>query len=75
MDENTLDSNEQNLNMSDEEEDSGFMEGYMEDSDSHECSECGSALNPDKKFSQEIDGETHHFCTKDCMEEFEDSIN
>ena len=75
MDEFTLDSNEDNLNASDEEEDSGFMQGYADDSEVPECAECGSALNSEKKFTQLIDGETHRFCSKECMKEFEESIN
>lgn len=75
MDEFTLDLNEQNLNTSDEEEDLGFMQGYMDNSEVPECAECGSALNSEKKFTQLIDGETHRFCSKNCMKEFEESIN
>ena len=56
-------------------EEKGFMQGYLDDDEAPECSECGAALNDDKNLiKKEIDEEPHLFCSKSCSEEFEESI-
>lgn len=65
---------QQNISLEDEEEDSaGFMEGYLEDEDAPVCPECGSAVT-DEKVRREVDGESHTFCSGECADEFEDSL-
>jgi hypothetical protein len=52
-----------------------FMHGYMDDEDIPECSECGGALDDEKTVvKKEIDGENLSFCSKTCVEDFEESI-
>jgi len=65
---------EQNLTLEDEDEDSvGFMEGYLEDEDAPVCPECGSAIT-DERVRREVDGENHTFCSGECADEFQDSL-
>ncbi|MDP3989796.1 MAG: hypothetical protein Q8Q01_01160 [archaeon] len=65
---------EQNLSLEDEEEDSaGFMEGYLEDEDAPVCPECGTAI-AEEKLRREVDGENHTFCSEECADEFEESL-
>ena len=53
----------------------GFIKGFESDDDPDECAECGAAINPEKLVVKEIEGEKHKFCSKDCAEDFEDSMN
>ena len=48
----------------------GFMEGY-ESPDLIKCGSCGQDVDLPKAIEWEIDGETHWFCSRDCLEEFE----
>ena len=43
--------------------DASFMKGYADDEKMDECAECGSAVNDEKKVSQEIEGEEYVFCS------------
>ena len=52
---------------------SGFMDGYGDDDEVEECSECGSAIK-DKKVVRTIAGEKYLFCSEDCAKEFEETI-
>jgi len=51
-----------------------FMRGYSEEEKIEECAECGSALDEEKKIVKHIDGEAYHFCSEDCVEDFEESL-
>ncbi|MFH1276326.1 MAG: hypothetical protein ABIH82_04410 [Candidatus Woesearchaeota archaeon] len=53
----------------------GFLKGYSEDDEVIECAECGSACPEEKKVVKEIGEETYTFCSKQCADEFEESIN
>jgi len=50
-----------------------FMQGYLDEDDGTECVECGSAIQ-EEGHKKEIDGEMHKFCSKSCLEEFEESL-
>ncbi len=50
-----------------------FMRGYSDEGETITCAECGVAIRS-KPLAKEIDGETHHFCSKDCIQEFEESL-
>ncbi|MBU0456869.1 MAG: hypothetical protein ABH824_01695 [Nanoarchaeota archaeon] len=52
----------------------GFMKGYSDEEEVEECSECGSAIEEDKKVVREIDGERYSFCSKTCADDFEESV-
>ncbi|MBT4805530.1 TA0938 family protein [Candidatus Woesearchaeota archaeon] len=54
--------------------DASFMKGYADDEKMDECAECGSAVNDEKKVSQEIEGEEYVFCSDVCLNEFKESI-
>tara|TARA_Y100000310_G_C20069345_1_gene528618 strand:- start:83 stop:319 length:237 start_codon:yes stop_codon:yes gene_type:complete len=56
-------------------EEEGFMQGYLDEEETPECSECGAALDDEKNIiRKELDDELQAFCSKSCSEEFEDSI-
>ena len=55
-------------------EEEGFMRGYSEDEKIPTCDECGIAVR-ENKVTKVIDGETHAFCSEDCAQDFEDSMN
>jgi hypothetical protein len=57
----------------DEDQESGFMDGYTDDEEVEECAECGSAIH-ETKIVKIIDGETYNFCSEACAKEFEDTI-
>lgn len=52
----------------------GFMQGYSSDDEVEECSECGSAIEEDGRVTKEVDGELQKFCSKNCLEEFEENL-
>jgi hypothetical protein len=54
-------------------EEEGFMRGYSEDEEVPTCDECGIAMR-ENKITKLIDGETRCFCSKDCAQDFEDSM-
>tara|TARA_Y100000310_G_scaffold278511_1_gene296984 strand:+ start:159 stop:407 length:249 start_codon:yes stop_codon:yes gene_type:complete len=58
--------------MSDEEE--GFMKGYSTDEEIEECSECGGAINPEKKVVRVFEDEKYLFCSEECAKEFEENL-
>lgn len=49
-----------------------FMRGYSDEEEEITCAECGIAI-PGKSLTKLIDGEDHHFCSKECIREFEES--
>lgn len=53
----------------------GFMKGYLKEEEVKECSECGTAIKGDKKVTLDIEGEEFVFCSKNCAEEFEESLS
>jgi YHS domain-containing protein len=56
-----------------EEDDS--LDGFDDDDDvADECAECGTAVAKEKKIVKNIDGEEYTFCSKECAEEFEESL-
>jgi hypothetical protein len=57
----------------DEDSESGFMKGYVDDEEVEECAECGSAIH-DKKVVKTIDGELYVFCSEICAKEFEETL-
>ncbi|PIN74407.1 hypothetical protein COV20_00065 [Candidatus Woesearchaeota archaeon CG10_big_fil_rev_8_21_14_0_10_45_16] len=57
-----------------EEQEDGFMRGYLDEEDVKECAECGAAINEEKEVVKEIEEETYHFCSEACAKEFEDTI-
>ena len=57
----------------DEDQESGFMDGYTDDEEVEECAECGSAIH-DKKVVKTIDGELYVFCSEICAKEFEETL-
>ncbi|HIH11481.1 TPA: hypothetical protein HA241_04790 [Candidatus Woesearchaeota archaeon] len=52
----------------------GFMKGYADEEEVEECAECGTAIREEKKAMREIEGEKYVFCSKNCADEFEESI-
>ena len=56
-----------------EEDETGFMQGYLEEDEAKECSECGGAIRKEKLVVKEIEGETYSFCSKGCAEDYEES--
>ena len=57
----------------DEDTESGFMNGYVDEEEVEECAECGSAIH-EKKVVKTIDGETYVFCSEVCAKEFEETL-
>jgi hypothetical protein len=66
--------NEERSEEGDASSEDGFMEGYLDDDKVVECDECGTAVKPEKKVTKEIEGEEHTFCSKNCAQEFEESL-
>lgn len=52
----------------------GFMEGYANDEEVEECTECGLAIDGEKKVVREIEGEQLVFCSKACADEYEEGL-
>ena len=52
----------------------GFMRGYSDDDEVVECSECGSAIDEESKVTKDFDGDTQIFCSKICLDEFEENM-
>jgi len=52
----------------------GFLEGFEVDEEQEECAECGSAINPERRVTREIEGEKVRFCSKECADEYEESM-
>jgi hypothetical protein len=51
-----------------------FMEGYNSDGDDiQECEECGASIQ-EEAVSKEIEGQIHNFCSKICVEEYEEGL-
>lgn len=50
-----------------------FMEGYSDEEEVPTCDECGTALRG-KKITKTIEGEKHIFCSKECAQDFEESL-
>ncbi len=57
------------------EEEGAFMKGYEKDEEPEECAECGGAVKEEKKVVREFEEEEYVFCSKDCAEEFEESLS
>lgn len=56
-------------------EEDGFKEGFEDDeTEAPECCECGTAVTAEKKVTREIEGEQYIFCSKECADEFEESL-
>jgi len=56
-------------------EEDGFKEGFEDDDkEAEECSECGTAISAEKRVVRTIEGEQYVFCSKECADEFEDSL-
>jgi predicted sulfurtransferase len=67
---------EDGLEQSEQEPEDSFMTGYDEDDEPQECAECGAAIKEErKKIVKEVEGETYVFCSKQCAQEFEDSLS
>ena len=47
---------------------------YEENEKVEECAECGTAIRKEKRVVREINGEEHVFCSKDCADEFEETL-
>jgi len=62
---------EKNVDLSEEEE---TLDGFDDDEVAEECAECGTAIAHGKKIAKVIDGEEYTFCSKECAEEFEESL-
>ena len=59
----------------DSSEEDGFLEGFEDDDEeAEECSECGEVVKAEKKVTREIEGEKYIFCSKECADEFEESL-
>jgi hypothetical protein len=54
-------------------EEEAFMRGYSDEEEEIVCAECGVAIRG-KSLTKEIDGETHRFCSDDCVKEFEEGM-
>jgi len=54
-------------------EEEAFMRGYSDEEEEVTCAECGIAIQGEH-LTKEIDGEPHKFCSKDCIQEFEESL-
>ena len=68
-------SEEQAVEQSDmESTEEGFVQGYSEDDEVLECAECGGAVKEEKKIVRQIEEESYTFCSKDCADEFEESV-
>jgi len=50
-----------------------FMRGYSDDEETITCAECDAAIR-EKPITKVIDGETCHFCSKECVQDFEESM-
>ena len=74
MDDEEAPVEEQPSEVGTEEELEGFMKGYGEDDAATECAECGKAVRTEKKVLKAINGEEYTFCSKDCAQEFEESV-
>ena len=54
----------------------GFMKGYLNEEEVKECCECGTAIKNEKQLiTREIEGEQFAFCSQNCADEFEESVN
>ena len=51
----------------------GFMKSYDDDEEVTECAECGTAIKG-KAHHRVLEGDKHTFCSKDCADEFEESV-
>ena len=79
MEDYTLEANEENVEsqvieqggLSSTEE--GFMKGYMDEEEVRECSECGTALT-NSSIEKEVDGEDLGFCSKSCVQEYQEGL-
>lgn len=54
-------------------EEEAFMQGYSDEEKVATCDECGTAIRG-KSLTKVIDGDTHHFCSEDCAQDFEESL-
>lgn len=57
-----------------EEDEAGFMQGYLEEDEAKECAECGTAIRKEKLIVREIEAESYSFCSKGCADDFEESL-
>lgn len=56
-------------------EEDGFLEGFEDDDEeAEECAECGEVVKAEKKVTRDIEGEKYVFCSKECADEFEESL-
>ncbi len=56
-------------------EEDGFLEGFEDDDEeAEECAECGEVVKAEKKVARDIEGEKYVFCSKECADEFEESL-
>ncbi|MBR9683214.1 hypothetical protein GOV03_01620 [Candidatus Woesearchaeota archaeon] len=54
-------------------EEEAFMRGYSDEDEEVTCAECGIAIQGEH-LTKEISGENHKFCSKDCVQEFEEGM-
>ncbi|MEK6937746.1 MAG: hypothetical protein AABX04_01750 [Nanoarchaeota archaeon] len=53
----------------------GFLKGFEDDEkEAEECAECGERVKAEKKVTREVEGEKYIFCSKECADEFEESL-
>ncbi len=50
------------------------LSSYEEDEKVEECAECGTAIRKEKRVVREANGEEHVFCSKDCADEYEETL-
>jgi len=51
-----------------------FLEGY-ERGETVDCENCGAECEKETATKKKIKGETHYFCSEDCVEEYLDNTN
>ncbi|MBU1111247.1 MAG: hypothetical protein ABH824_00150 [Nanoarchaeota archaeon] len=54
-------------------EEDDFLKSFEDEDEVEECAECGSAIR-DKAVVRDFNGETLRFCSKECADEFEESV-
>jgi len=69
--ENTEDKTSEDEDLAGEEE---SLDSYEEDEKVEECAECGTAIRKEKRMVREVNGDEHIFCSKDCADEYEETL-
>jgi len=54
-------------------EEDDFLKSFENEDEVEECAECGSAIR-DHTVVKDVNGDTLRFCSKDCAEEYADSM-